>query len=63
MQAPFGPVRVMTTHLEYHSAPLRSVQVAAIREIHRLAVLRVAAAAAAGRGSLRMRAGAGRQPF
>jgi endonuclease/exonuclease/phosphatase family metal-dependent hydrolase len=40
IQAPFGSVRVMTTHLEYHSAPLRSAQVAAIREINRRATLR-----------------------
>jgi len=40
VQAPFDPLRVMTTHLEYHSAPLRAVQVLAIREIHRLATLR-----------------------
>lgn len=40
VQANFGPVRVMTTHLEYFSAGLRSVQVAAIRDIHRLALLR-----------------------
>ena len=40
VQANFGPVRIMTTHLEYFSAGLRSAQVAAIRDIHRLAVLR-----------------------
>ena len=40
VQAPFGSVRVMTTHLEYHSASLRAVQVMTIREIHRLATLR-----------------------
>ena len=33
--APFGPVRVMTTHLEYSSAKLRQAQVEAVREIHR----------------------------
>ena len=38
--ADFGPVRVMTTHLEYFSAPLREKQVAAIRDIYRLGVLR-----------------------
>jgi endonuclease/exonuclease/phosphatase family metal-dependent hydrolase len=37
VHAAFGSVRVMTTHLEYHSAPLRSAQVATIREIYRLA--------------------------
>jgi len=40
VRAPSGTVRVMTTHLEYHSAPLRSAQVAAIREILRLATMR-----------------------
>ena len=40
VQANFGSVRVMTTHLEYFSAGLRSAQVAAIRDIHRLAALR-----------------------
>jgi endonuclease/exonuclease/phosphatase family metal-dependent hydrolase len=38
VQSGFGPVRVMTTHLEYFSAALRAAQVAAIREIYRLAV-------------------------
>jgi endonuclease/exonuclease/phosphatase family metal-dependent hydrolase len=36
----FGPVRVMTTHLEYFSPALRIAQVAAIRDIYRLAVAR-----------------------
>jgi len=35
VRAPFGPVRVMTTHLEYSSAKLRQAQVEAIREIHK----------------------------
>lgn len=35
--APFGPVRVMTTHLEYSSGKLRAAQVEAIRDIHRSA--------------------------
>jgi endonuclease/exonuclease/phosphatase family metal-dependent hydrolase len=30
-----GPLRVMTTHLEYYSPPQRRAQVAALREIHR----------------------------
>ncbi len=34
VQAPFGPLRVMTTHLEYYSARQRSAQVAAIRSHH-----------------------------
>lgn len=37
LQAPFGPVRVMTTHLEYSSDTLRRAQVEAIREAHRAA--------------------------
>jgi endonuclease/exonuclease/phosphatase family metal-dependent hydrolase len=32
---PSGPLRVMTTHLEYSSARLRAMQVEAIRDIHR----------------------------
>lgn len=38
--APFGPVRMMTTHLEYSSPLLRAAQVEGIRDIHRLAVAR-----------------------
>jgi endonuclease/exonuclease/phosphatase family metal-dependent hydrolase len=38
--APFGPVRLMTTHLEYSSALLRRAQVEAIREAHRTATER-----------------------
>lgn len=34
VQAPFGPVRIMTTHLEYYSALQRSAQVEAIRARH-----------------------------
>jgi endonuclease/exonuclease/phosphatase family metal-dependent hydrolase len=32
--APFGPLRVMTTHLEYYSAAQRAAQVERIRELH-----------------------------
>ncbi len=42
VRAGFGPVRVMTTHLEYFSAPLRARQVAAIRDVYRLGVTRAA---------------------
>ncbi len=42
VQAPFGSVRVMTTHLEYSSDILRRAQVEAIREAHRTACDRVA---------------------
>ena len=34
VMAPFGPVRVMTTHLEYSSAEARVAQVEAIRAVH-----------------------------
>jgi endonuclease/exonuclease/phosphatase family metal-dependent hydrolase len=37
-----GPLRVMTTHLEYYSAKLRSAQVEGIRAAHRLACARAA---------------------
>ena len=34
VMAPFGPLRVMTTHLEYSSPRIRMAQVEAIRAIH-----------------------------
>lgn len=34
VQAPFGPLRVLTTHLEYYSAAQRSAQVEALRALH-----------------------------
>jgi endonuclease/exonuclease/phosphatase family metal-dependent hydrolase len=37
VQAPSGPLRVMTTHLEYSSDKLRRAQVEGIREAHRSA--------------------------
>lgn len=37
VEAPFGPVRVMTTHLEYSHTRLRAAQVESLREVHRLA--------------------------
>lgn len=33
--APFGPLRVMTTHLEYYSGEHRAAQIARIAELHR----------------------------
>ena len=45
---PAGPIRLMTTHLEYSSAALRAAQVEAIREAHRLASARHAAPRVAG---------------
>ena len=35
VEAPFGPVRIVTTHLEYWSQRHRDAQVLALREIHR----------------------------
>ncbi|NCF09512.1 MAG: endonuclease [Gammaproteobacteria bacterium] len=32
--APSGPLRVVTTHLEYHSAPQRLAQIGRLRELH-----------------------------
>ena len=34
VEAPFGLVRVMTTHLEYYSAPQRAVQAETLRRLH-----------------------------
>ncbi|MBM3564599.1 MAG: endonuclease [Alphaproteobacteria bacterium] len=31
---PFGPLRVVTAHLEYHSAPQRAAQIARLRALH-----------------------------
>ena len=39
---PLGPVRLMTTHLEYSSPVLRAAQVEGIRQIHRMAAARQA---------------------
>lgn len=33
VEAPFGPVRVITTHLEYYSAAHRAVQIERLREV------------------------------
>jgi endonuclease/exonuclease/phosphatase family metal-dependent hydrolase len=34
VEAPFGPVRITTTHLEYYSQEQRAAQVERLREIH-----------------------------
>jgi len=34
IEAPFGPLRILTTHLEYYSARQRSAQVDALRALH-----------------------------
>jgi endonuclease/exonuclease/phosphatase family metal-dependent hydrolase len=39
-ETPLGPVRLMTTHLEYSSPVLRAAQVEGIREVHRMAASR-----------------------
>jgi len=38
VEAELGPVRVVTTHLEYHSAAHRAAQVARLAEVHREAL-------------------------
>ncbi len=38
IEAPLGPVRVLTTHLEYYSARQRAAQVERLRELHREAI-------------------------
>jgi endonuclease/exonuclease/phosphatase family metal-dependent hydrolase len=42
LATPLGPIRVMTTHLEYHSRLQRAAQVEAIRAIHAQACARAA---------------------
>jgi len=34
VKAPFGPLRIMTTHLEYYSAAHRAAQIERLRELH-----------------------------
>jgi endonuclease/exonuclease/phosphatase family metal-dependent hydrolase len=41
VRAPSGPLRIMTTHLEYSSDKLRKAQVEGIREAHRAACARI----------------------
>jgi endonuclease/exonuclease/phosphatase family metal-dependent hydrolase len=48
---PSGPLRVMTTHLEYSSVKLRAAQVEGIREAHRTACARVALPRKPGEGT------------
>lgn len=51
--APFGPLRVMTTHLEYYSPRLRSAQVEGIRDAHRQASARAVQPPLAADGTFR----------
>ena len=48
VETPFGPIRMMTTHLEYSSPVLRAAQVEGIRQIHRMAAARQATPRLAG---------------
>ncbi|MGO4172792.1 endonuclease/exonuclease/phosphatase family protein [Bosea sp. TAF32] len=48
VETPFGPIRVMTTHLEYSSSMLRTAQVEGIRQVHRMAAARQATPRAPG---------------
>jgi len=50
VDAPAGPLRVITTHLEWSSPALRGPQVDALRECHRLAARRAADPPLAGKG-------------
>jgi endonuclease/exonuclease/phosphatase family metal-dependent hydrolase len=43
VEGPFGPLRVMTTHLEYSHRELRTPQIEALRSIHEQAAARTAA--------------------
>ena len=40
VETPFGPLRLMTTHLEYSSPVLRAAQIEGIRQIQRMAAAR-----------------------
>jgi endonuclease/exonuclease/phosphatase family metal-dependent hydrolase len=51
VMAPSGPLRVMTTHLEYSSDKLRKAQVEGIREAHRAACARIATPREPGAGT------------
>lgn len=48
VETPCGPVRLMTTHLEYSSPSLRAAQIEGIRQIHRMAAARQATPRAPG---------------
>jgi endonuclease/exonuclease/phosphatase family metal-dependent hydrolase len=51
VEAPFGPIRVITTHLEYYSEIHRLAQVDAIRVLHEEAAQRAAVRAATADGT------------
>ncbi|HVL35195.1 MAG TPA: endonuclease/exonuclease/phosphatase family protein [Burkholderiales bacterium] len=48
VEAPFGPVRVLTTHLEYYAAEHRAAQVARLAQVHAEALARRKSATEAG---------------
>ncbi len=48
VETPFGPIRLMTTHLEYSSPALRAAQIEGIRHLHRMAAARQATPRAPG---------------
>jgi endonuclease/exonuclease/phosphatase family metal-dependent hydrolase len=48
VETPFGPIRLMTTHLEYSSPVLRAAQIEGIRQIQRMAAARQATPRAPG---------------
>ena len=52
VQAPWGPVRIMTTHLEYYSQPQRAAQAEAIAKWHETASLRTLHPASTGPSSV-----------
>jgi endonuclease/exonuclease/phosphatase family metal-dependent hydrolase len=54
VEAPSGPIRIMTTHLEYFSPNLRAAQVAGIREIVRRNLARAATPPLEGTGTYAM---------
>ena len=54
VEAPFGPLRIMTTHLEYSSDKLRRAQVEGIRAAHRSACERVLRPREPGPGTYRI---------
>lgn len=57
VEAQSGPLRIMTTHLEWSSAALRAPQIEYLRDIQRRAARRVSSPPVAGKGPYRTRPG------
>jgi len=57
LRTPLGPVRMMTTHLEWSSSVLRGRQVEAIRQIHELSCSHVARPSKPGKGTYALQLG------